>query len=84
MFRGMDLAQAQRHTSPVHRVEQERAVHLVQLDKRNLGSTVLGRIFTGKSATIRPEVNRDGMQETLRRLKSELESGPQPAAKKLR
>ena len=53
-------------------------------DKRNLGSTVLGRIFTGKSATIRPEVNREGMRETLRRLKSELESGPQPAAKKLR
>jgi hypothetical protein len=44
-------------------------------DKRNLGSTVIGRIFTGKSATIRPEVNRDGMQQTLRRLKSELESG---------
>jgi hypothetical protein len=44
-------------------------------DKRNVGSTVLGRIFTGKSATIRPEVNRDGMRQTLRRLKSELESG---------
>jgi hypothetical protein len=44
-------------------------------DKRNFGSTVLGRIFTGKSATIRPEVNREGMRETLRRLKSELESG---------
>jgi ribosome-associated toxin RatA of RatAB toxin-antitoxin module len=37
-----------------------------------------------KSATIRPEVNREGMRETLHRLKSELESRPQPAAKKLR
>ncbi|HET9254024.1 MAG TPA: SRPBCC family protein [Pseudonocardiaceae bacterium] len=44
-------------------------------DKRNRGATVLGRIFTGKSATMRPEVNREGMQVTLRRLKSELESG---------
>ncbi|MGH3778209.1 MAG: hypothetical protein ACRDRR_21140 [Pseudonocardiaceae bacterium] len=35
---------------------------------------VLGQIFTGKSATMRPEVNREGMRETLRRLKSELES----------
>jgi hypothetical protein len=37
-----------------------------------------------KSATIRPEVNREGMRETLHRLKSELESRPQPAPKKLR
>jgi Polyketide cyclase / dehydrase and lipid transport len=44
-------------------------------DKRNRGATVLGRIFTDKSATMRPEVNREGMQVTLRRLKSELESG---------
>ncbi|MGH4008124.1 MAG: SRPBCC family protein [Pseudonocardiaceae bacterium] len=44
-------------------------------DKRNRGATALGRIFTGKSATMRPEVNREGMQVTLRRLKSELESG---------
>ncbi len=47
------------------------------IDKRNFGSTLLGRIFTGKSATIRPEVNRDGMRQTLRRLKSELESAAQ-------
>lgn len=45
------------------------------LDKRTRGSRALGRIFTGPSATRRPEVNRDGMRETLRRLKSELESG---------
>ncbi len=45
------------------------------VDRRTPGSTLLGRIFTGKSANIRPEVNREGMQETLRRLKSELESG---------
>ncbi|MDQ4034096.1 MAG: SRPBCC family protein [Actinomycetota bacterium] len=45
------------------------------VDKRNLGATVLGRIFTGKASTMRPEVNREGMRETLRRLKSELESG---------
>jgi uncharacterized protein YndB with AHSA1/START domain len=44
------------------------------VDKRNLGATVLGRIFTGKASTVRPEVNREGMQATLRRLKSELES----------
>jgi len=34
---------------------------------------MLGRIFTGSSARIRPEVNRDGMRTTLARLKSELE-----------
>ncbi len=45
------------------------------VDKRDRGAKVLGRIFTGKSATMRPEVNRNGMRETLRRLKSELESG---------
>lgn len=45
------------------------------MDKRSRGATVMGRVFTGKSATIRPEVNREGMRETLRRLKSELESG---------
>jgi hypothetical protein len=45
------------------------------VDKRSRGATVVGRIFTGKSATMRPEVNREGMRETLRRLKSELESG---------
>lgn len=45
------------------------------VDKRGLGGTVLGRVFTGKSATRRPEVNRAGMRETLRRLEAELESG---------
>jgi uncharacterized protein YndB with AHSA1/START domain len=45
------------------------------IDKRNLGATVLGRVFTGKSSTMRPQVNREGMRETLRRLKFELESG---------
>lgn len=45
------------------------------VDRRTRGSMVLSRIFTGKSATIRPEVNREGMRQTLRRLKSELESG---------
>lgn len=46
------------------------------LDRRRLPAMVLGRIFSGKSATMRPEVNRDGMRETLRSLKSELESAP--------
>jgi hypothetical protein len=46
-----------------------------RVDKRSRGATVMGRICTGKSATMRPEVNRDGMRETLHRLKSELESG---------
>jgi hypothetical protein len=45
------------------------------VDKRNLGATVLGRIFTGKASTMRPEVNQEGMRQTLRRLKTELESG---------
>lgn len=47
------------------------------MDKRGRGATVLGRIFTGKSATMRSEINRDGMRKTLHRLKSELESGSQ-------
>jgi hypothetical protein len=33
-----------------------------------------GRIFTGRSVTERPQVNRDGMRTTLTRLKRELES----------
>jgi uncharacterized protein YndB with AHSA1/START domain len=45
------------------------------LDRRGRGGYALGRIFTGRSATMRPEVNREGMRETLTRLKRELESG---------
>lgn len=45
------------------------------MDRRGRGATVSGRIFTGKSATIRPEVNREGMRETLRRVKR-LQQGP--------
>lgn len=43
-------------------------------DRRGRGAMLLGRIFTGSSAKMRPEVNREGMRETLRRLKHELES----------
>lgn len=47
------------------------------IDKRTTGAHVLGRIFLGKSskAGIREEINRDGMWQSLRCLKSELESG---------
>jgi hypothetical protein len=44
------------------------------IDRRNKGAYRLGRVFTGKSATMRPDVNRDGMRRTLRRLKHELEA----------
>ncbi len=43
-------------------------------DRRSRGALRLGRIFTGKSAHMRPEVNRDGMRRTLRRLKADLEA----------
>ncbi|MGH3766813.1 MAG: SRPBCC family protein [Pseudonocardiaceae bacterium] len=43
-------------------------------DKRTRGASILGRIVMGKLANIRPEANRDGMRQTLRRLKTELES----------
>lgn len=45
-------------------------------DKRNTGAHVLGRIFLGKTSKsgIREEINRDGMRQSLRLLKSELES----------
>jgi uncharacterized protein YndB with AHSA1/START domain len=46
------------------------------LDRRGRGSGLIGRIFTGPSANLRPQVNRDGMRQTLARLKQELESGP--------
>jgi uncharacterized protein YndB with AHSA1/START domain len=46
----------------------------VWTDRRGRGAWVLGRIFTGRSATMRSQVNRDGMRETLVRLKRELES----------
>jgi hypothetical protein len=35
---------------------------------------VLGRVFTGKAANHRPEVNRENMRATLARLKRELET----------
>jgi hypothetical protein len=45
-------------------------------DKRGTGAHMLGRIFIGKAIDDRRvEVNRDGMRESLRRLKAELESG---------
>ena len=47
------------------------------IDKRTRGAHVLGRIFIGKASNIREEINRDGMRQTLLRLKSELESGRQ-------
>lgn len=43
-------------------------------DRRNRAATVLGRVFTGTPKGGRPEVNRQGMRETLARLKRELES----------
>jgi hypothetical protein len=44
------------------------------VDRRSRGAYRLGRIFTGKSVEVRPEVNRDGMRRTLQRLKAELET----------
>ena len=43
-------------------------------DRRNRGSHLLGRIFTGRVAANRAEVNREGMRTTLARLKRELET----------
>jgi hypothetical protein len=48
------------------------------VDRRNKGAFTLGRIFTGRSARARPEINRAGMVRTLRRLKHELETTPPP------
>jgi uncharacterized protein YndB with AHSA1/START domain len=44
-------------------------------DRRGRGAHVLGRVFTGRVASSRPEANREGMRTTLTRLKRELE-GP--------
>ena len=41
-------------------------------DQRGRGAYRLGRIFTGRSADARPEVNREGMRTTLARLADEL------------
>jgi uncharacterized protein YndB with AHSA1/START domain len=43
------------------------------LDRRTRGAHILGRIFTGKVASNRPEANREGIRTTLARLKRELE-----------
>jgi uncharacterized protein YndB with AHSA1/START domain len=43
-------------------------------DQRSRGAHLLGRIFTGRVANSRPEVNREGMRTTLARLKRELEA----------
>jgi uncharacterized protein YndB with AHSA1/START domain len=45
------------------------------LDQRGRGAHVLGRVFTGKVASDRPQANRAGMRTTLERLKRELETG---------
>jgi uncharacterized protein YndB with AHSA1/START domain len=44
-------------------------------DRRGRGAHLLGRIFTGKAAANRPDLNREGMRVTLARLKRELETG---------
>ena len=43
-------------------------------DRRSRGAYVLGRVFTGRAAGARPQVNRDGMRTTLTRLRHELEA----------
>jgi uncharacterized protein YndB with AHSA1/START domain len=43
-------------------------------DRRSPGAYLLGRIFTGRSAGNRTQVNGDGMRTTLARLKRELEA----------
>ena len=48
------------------------------LDQRGRGAHILGRIFTGKVAAVRPRANQEGMRVTLARLKRELEA---PAAR---
>jgi hypothetical protein len=45
-------------------------------DHRNRVANTLARVFTGKVATARPQANRDGMRQTLSRLKRELEHRP--------
>ena len=45
------------------------------VDKRTRGASMLGRIFTGRVARMRPQANREGMKVTLERLRAELESG---------
>jgi hypothetical protein len=41
-------------------------------DRRGRGAITLGKIFTGRSTRIRPEINRHGMRVTLQRLRAEL------------
>jgi hypothetical protein len=48
------------------------------IDRRSRWALRLGRVFTGRSATMRPEVNRDGMRRTLDRLKQDLETAEAP------
>lgn len=43
-------------------------------DRRNRGSLLLGRIFTGHVANDRPAANSEGMRTTLGRLRRELEA----------
>lgn len=42
-------------------------------DQRNQAASRLARVFTGSSAKRRPQVNREGMRQTLSRLKRDLE-----------
>jgi hypothetical protein len=44
------------------------------VDRRTPGAMALGRVFTGRSALNRPEINREGMRATLAALKAELEA----------
>lgn len=45
------------------------------VDRRGRGAYRLGRVFTGRSADMRPQVNRDGMRVTLARLAEEVRAG---------
>ena len=47
-------------------------------DRRVAGSSLLGRIFTGRVANNRSEANHDGMRTTLARLKASLEGAARP------
>jgi hypothetical protein len=49
-------------------------------DRRGRGAHLLGRVFTGRAAQVRPQINQTGMRTTLERLKRELENGGTRAA----
>jgi hypothetical protein len=81
MLRDMGAAQAKRQASPLgiplHGYRERNHRHRILDRQTHSGAPTFGADFPRAASKegIRKEINHDGMRQSLRRLKSELESG---------